>query len=123
MSKANNKNVSDSDTNIHAAETTGAITETATENKPPNDGGTSFVYIGAALPDGRLKSNTVLVGAYAEITEYYKDVIKDYPAVAKLIVPVAQLAQSRDRAQKSGNILNRYNQEIVAAIKARGEKE
>jgi len=122
----NTKNVSDSDTTQTTTETVAdnaAETTPAPAPKPLYEGIKNFVYVGTALPGGRLKSNTVLVGTYAEITEYYKDVIKEYPGVAKLIVPTARLAESREKVQKSGNLLNKYYQEIAEAIKAKGVDE
>jgi len=116
MSK--NKNVSDSDTNNPAAET-----ENAAVNTGRYEGVTNFAYIGPSLPGGRLKSNTVLCGTYAEITEYYKEAIELYPSAARLIVPVARLAESREKIKTSGNLLYNYNEEIAAAIKTKGVEE
>jgi hypothetical protein len=114
---SNKKPVSDSDTN----NVTAAAEATApTNRKPLRNEAKSFVYIGPALLGGKLKSNTVIRGTYAEITEYYKEVIAECPNVAKLIVPVARLADSREKAQKSGNVLYQYCQEIAAAITAEG---
>jgi len=122
---AKNKTVSDSDTNTTAAgaENAGATAAPPTNGKPLHEGIKTFVYIGPALPNGRLKSNTILSGTYAEITEYYNDVITLYPKIARLIVPVVQLAESREKVQKSGNLLYNYHQEIAAAIAPKGEDE
>jgi len=125
MSKQNDKTVSDSDTKTPAAEAVNTETAPAvpTDAAPKNEGATTFAYIGPALPNGRLKSNTILVGTHAEITEYYKETIELYPSVAKLIVPVSRLAESREKAEKSGNLLNKYCQEVAEAIKPKGEDE
>jgi len=132
----NTKNVSNSDTDTAAAEAAATTTEevtpetaaeeTAAETKPATvqyEGVTNFVYIGASLPNGRLKSNTVLIGTYAEITEYYKEAIELYPPVAKLIVPVSQLAESREKAKKGGNLIHKYCQEVADLITPKGEEE
>ena len=121
----NKKDVSDSDTintagNTEAAAPAGATTA---DKKPMYDGGTNFAYIGPSLPGGRLKSNTVLGGTYAEITEYYKEAIDLYPSVAKLFVPVSRLAESREKAEKGGNLINRYYNEVAAAIVPKGDEE
>ena len=114
---SNKKTVSDSDTTTNAP-------EGATPNgKGRYEGVTNFAYIGPSLPGGKLQSNTVLCGTYAEITEYYKDAIEIYPSAARLIVPVTRLAESREKIKTSGNLLYNYNTEIAAAIKARGEEE
>jgi hypothetical protein len=41
-------------------------------------------------------------------------------------VPVSRLAESREKAKKGGNLVNKYYEEVAAAIKANkteGEKE
>ena len=124
----NTRNVSETDTNAPAesvVENTqpAPAGETPAANKPLYEGVTRFVYIGAALPQGKLQSYKVLIGTYAEITEYYKETIAEYPGVEKLIVPAERLAESREKAQKSGNLLYKYCQEVAETIKAKGEKE
>jgi len=107
-----NKNVSDSDTSAMPV-----------EKKPMYDKITSFAYVGVSLPGGRLKSNTILHGTYAAILEYYKEVIELYPGVEKLIVPVVKLAEAREKLRSGGNLLNKYNQDVIAAIKTNTEQE
>jgi hypothetical protein len=108
-------NVSDSDTKkapsegAKAAGKSGAVT--------------AFVYAGPSLPGGRLKSLTTLNGTYKQITDYYKESIALYPNVARLIVPVAQLAEIRKKTQTSGNIIYNYYNEITAEIKAKGAEQ
>ena len=94
-----------------------------TDIKPMYNGITHFAYVGVSLPNGRLKSNAVLCGTYAEITEYYKETIALYPGLEKLIVPVSRLAESREKIKNGGNLFNKYNQDIAAAIKAKAEQE
>ena len=121
----NQNNVSDLDTENteSAAETTQANTHSAPPEGERYKGVTTFAYIGPSLPGGRLKSNTVLSGTYAEITGYYKEAVTLCPSVAKLIVPVSQLAQSREKTQKSGNIMHKYYMDVVAAINTKGEEK
>ena len=119
----NNKNVSNSDTTTDAVDSP-AVEETAAETSAPQHGGDRhFVYVGPSLPNGRLKNGTVLIGSRKEITEYYKEAIELFPPVAKLFVPVAKLAESREKTQKSGNLIYKHCQEVAAAIKAKGEEE
>lgn len=132
----NKKGVSESDTtnttaeSLNTAENTAENatenTEAATVETPPAkaryEGITNFAYIGPSLPGGRLKSLTVLGGTYAQITDYYKEAITLYPGVARLIVPVARLAEAREKTQTSGNLMYNYYQEIAATIKAKGEE-
>lgn len=105
-------NVSDSDTKKAPSE------GVKTAEKP--GAATAFVYAGPSLPGGRLKSLTTLNGTYEQITDYYKEIIGLYPNVARLIVPVGQLAEVRKKTQTSGNIIYNYYHEITAAIKAKG---
>ena len=116
----NKKGVSDLDTenNVAAAGEPAAPTE-----KERYAGITKFVYVGPSLPGGRLKSNTVLSGKYAEITAYYKEAIALYPCAEKLIVPVIRLADAREKTQNGGNAMNKYYQEVAAAIEAKGEEK
>lgn len=126
MAKNNQSNVSETDTiNAAATETTqneGSGTAAPTE-KARYEGVTAFVYVGPSLPGGRLKSNTVLSGTYAEIAEYFKDAIALHPSVARLIVPVSRLAEAREKTQNSGNAMYKYYTEVTAAISAKGEEK
>ena len=121
MAKITQNNVSDSDTKT-AVETAAPTEGTQTDNKL-YDGVTNFVYIGPSLPGGKLKSYTVLNGTFAEIKEFYNEAITLYPSVLKLIVPVSRLAESREKAEKSGNILHKYCEDVSTEIKTKGENE
>lgn len=114
---ATNKKVSDSDT-----ENTVATTTPPEAERERYAGLKTFAFVGPSLPGGKLKSNTVLNGTYAEITEYYKDAIALYPSAEKLIVPVARLAEAREKTQNSGNVMYKYYQELAAAIQAKGDE-
>lgn len=127
----NNKPVSEPDT-ISAAEAETAVVgeekDTAPATPQPTgktkyEGVTTFAYVGPSLPGGKLKSNTVLSGTYAEITAYYAEAITLYPGVERLIVPVARLAEAREKTQSSGNVMYKYYTEIAAAINAKGAEK
>lgn len=124
------KTVSDSDTTAesvttaeNAAESMEAATADTALIKARYEGVRNFVYIGPSLPGGRLKSLTVLSGTYAQIADYYKETIALYPSIERLIVPVARLAEAREKTQTSGNLMYNYYQEIAAEIKAKGEEK
>lgn len=127
------KTVSDSDTTNtaaesvttaeNAAESMEAATADTTPVKARYEGVRNFVYIGPSLPGGRLKSLTVLSGTYAQIADYYKETIALYPSIERLIVPVARLAEAREKTQTSGNLMYNYYQEIAAEIKVKGEEK
>lgn len=124
------KTVSDSDTTAesvttaeNAAESMEAATADTALIKARYEGVRNFVYIGPSLPGGRLKSLTVLSGTYAQIADYYKETIALYPSIERLIVPVARLAEAREKTQTSGNLMYNYYQEIAAEIKEKGEEK
>ena len=100
----------------------------ATEETPPPvkksiyDGVTNFAYVGPSLPGGMLKNNTILNGTHEQITEYYKEAVEQFPSVGRLFVPVARLAESREKLLRGGNLISRHFQEVAAAI-AKMEKE
>ncbi len=78
---------------------------------------TAFVYIGPSLPSAKLMANTVVRGTRKEVLEYYKDVIEHYPNVGKLIVPIDKLAESRAKVRTSGNVLNKYYNDLSSRAK------
>jgi len=128
----NSNNVSNSDTPNNAPEETANVAATVEApppkkarptEKPRFEGETRFIYAGPSLPGGRLASHTILNGTYAEIVDYYKDAIAEYPNVARLIVPAARFAETRDKTRTSGNILYNWYTEIATAIKAKGAVE
>ena len=85
------------------------------------DNTTTYVYIGPSLPGAKLMTNTVLSGTRKEISDYYKDVIEQYPNVARLIVPVDKLSESRTKARTNGNILHKYYNDLVSQIQERSD--
>lgn len=82
----------------------------------------TMVYIGPSLPAGWLKSNRVFTGTMPEIEEDLKAVLEKYPAAKKLLVPVGQLADKKEKARTPGNILNKYYSDIVSDIAAHERK-
>lgn len=80
---------------------------------------TKFVYIGPSLPRGTLNHNAVFDGTMEEITEYLSGVLKDYPQVKRLIVPVHRLGEASAKARTPGNILHKYYNDIASAVSGR----
>jgi hypothetical protein len=123
---AKNNNVFDSETEKTEAADVNAAETRATAAPPAKgrySGITNFAYVGPSLPGGRLKSLTVLNGTYEQVAEYYREAIELFPTVAKLIVPVANLAESREKIEKGGNLMSKQYQELTAEIKARGDEK
>lgn len=79
-------------------------------------------YIGPTLPAGRLKCNKIFEGTMTEIKKELGEVLKDYPLVEKLLVPVDKLGEKKDKAKTPGNILNKYCSDINSLMAARGYK-
>lgn len=83
----------------------------------------TLVYIGPTLPAGQLKANKIMVGTLDEIKEDLKTVLEKYPLVEKLLVPVEQLAEKKDKVKTAGNVLNKYYSDTVSTIAANEAKE
>lgn len=81
-----------------------------------------FIYIGPTL-NGKLKSNTVLQGNIEEITNYLSDVIKEYPQIKSLIVPISKLPEQKQKVRTPGNILYKYYSDIVSTMKIDSKEE
>ena len=81
-----------------------------------------LVYIGPTLPKATLKSNRIFEGTREEIKKELKEVLEKFPLVEKMLVPVANLAEKKDKVRSAGNILNKYYSDLVLAVAA-GEKE
>ena len=60
----------------------------------------TLVYIGPQLPKGKLKTNKIMIGTEEEIKTELKEVLSEYPLVEKMLVPVEQLAEKKDRAKR-----------------------
>lgn len=109
----NSKNVSESDTKTNGT--------TTADIKEQNGG--KYVYIGPSLPNEKLITNTIISGEKKEIVEYYKEVIEHFPNVERLIVPVERLADCRTKIRSSGNVMNKYYNDLVEQIRQKGAAE
>lgn len=83
----------------------------------------TYIYIGPKLPAGKLKSNAIFIGTRQAIKTELAAVLEEYPLVDRLIVPVEQLAEKKDKVRTAGNILNKYYSDIVSTIEANRAKE
>lgn len=99
----------------------GAQTQPRTENKEPDT--VKLVYIGPSLPKAMLKSNTVFEGTKEGIKKELAEVLEKFPLVEKLIVPVKELGEKKEKVRTAGNLLNKYYSDIVSAASAMIEKE
>lgn len=97
--------------------------ENGANKKPKKAEKVTLVYIGPQLPKGKLKTNKIMIGTEEEIKAELEEVLAEYPLVEKMIVPVAQLAEKKDRVKTPGNIMNKYYSDITALIAANEAKE
>lgn len=81
-----------------------------------NEGAANYVYIGPSLPGAKLMANAVLYGTRKGISEYCKDVFERYPLAEKLIVPVERLSENRAKVHTSGNVLNKYYNDLLKQV-------
>ncbi len=99
----------------------GAQTQPQTANKEPDT--VKLIYIGPTLPKAMLKSNRIFEGTREEIKKELAEVLEKFPLVERLLVPVAELAEKKDKVRTAGNILNKYYSDIVSSASAMLAKE
>lgn len=81
------------------------------------------MYIGPSLPAGALKANAVFYGTKEEILKELDATIKKIPQVEKMLVPVSELAEKKEKVKTTGNILNKYYSEIQSITAHNSETE
>lgn len=111
----------DNSTNETENAVNGAQTQPQTADKEPDT--VKLVYIGPSLPKAMLKSNRIFEGTREEIKKELAAAIEKFPLVEKLLVPVAELAEKKDKVKTAGNILNKYYSDITSSASAMLEKE
>lgn len=79
-----------------------------------------LIYIGPSLPKAMLKSNKIFQGTKEDIKKELEEVVKKFPLVEKLLVPVNELAEKKDKVRTAGNILNKYYSDLASAAHAAG---
>lgn len=82
-----------------------------------------LIYIGPSLPKAMLKSNRIFEGTKEEIKEELAAVLEKIPLVEKMLVPVTELAEKKDKVRTAGNILNKYYSDIASSTSAMLTKE
>lgn len=99
----------------------GAQTQPQTANNEPDM--VKLIYIGPSLPKAMLKTNRIFEGTRAEIKKELATVTDKLPLVERLLIPVAELAEKKDKVRTAGNILNKYYSDIASSAPAVLEKE
>lgn len=80
----------------------------------------TLIYIGPSLPAWRLKNNQIFVGSRQEIEKELEGVLKKYPFAGRLLIPVGQLAEKKEKVRTYGNILNKYYSDIASSEAEKG---
>ena len=99
----------------------GAQTQPQTAENEPDT--VKLIYIGPSLPKAMLKSNKIFEGTREEIKKELAGVLEKFPLVERLLVPVAELAEKKDKVRTAGNVLNKYYSDIASSASAMLAKE
>lgn len=100
---------------------------TATENAAEKANTTSetvkLIYIGPNLPKAMLQCNKIFEGTAEEIDKELANVLEKFPLVRKMLVPISELAEKKDKVRTAGNIYNKYYADLKAATLAHLDRE
>lgn len=82
-----------------------------------------LAYIGPNLPKAMLQCNKIFEGTQKEIKNELAGVIEKFPLVEKMLVPISELAEKKEKVKTAGNIYNKYYADLSAARLAYLERE
>jgi hypothetical protein len=82
----------------------------------------TVIYIGPSLPHAMLKCNRIFKGTMEAIKKEIAGVLEKYPLVERLLVPVSQLAEKKDKVKTAGNVLNKYYADILSQMAANAKE-
>ena len=82
----------------------------------------NYIYIGPTLPNGLMKTATLIQGTRKQVEEYAAPAAAFCPEVLKLIVPTEKLREANERLKKAGALSVRYKQVQNAVAAARGKE-
>ena len=105
-----------------ATESTTA-TEKAVETANTQLENVKLIYIGPNLPKAMLQCNKIFEGTKEEVNKELAGVLEKFPLVEKMLVPISELAQKKDKVRTAGNIYNKYYSDLKAAALAYVDKE
>ena len=80
-------------------------------------------YIGPNLPKAMLPCNKIFEGTDKEIEEELSFILEKFPLVRKMLVPISELADKKDKVKTTGNVYNKYYSDLKAAALAYAEQE
>ncbi len=103
----------------------GTDTTTAAEgeqNAPQEAEPEKLVYVGPQLPRGRLKTNKIFEGTRDQIlaSPEMAEVLKRYPLVKNMLVPVSKLAEAKQKIAAGGNALHKFYADIASLAATEG---
>ena len=80
------------------------------------------MYVGPQLPNGRLKTNKVFEGTREQIlaSPEMEEVLKRYPLVKNMLVPVSKLAEAKRKIAAGGNALHKFYADIASLAATEG---
>ena len=95
--------------------------ETA-QDAPQAEEAEKLVYVGPQLPRGRLKTNKIFEGTRDQIlaSPEMAEVLKRYPLVKNMLVPVSKLAEAKQKIAAGGNALHKFYADIASLAATEG---
>ena len=94
----------------------------AVQNAPQEAEPEKLVYVGPQLPRGRLKTNKIFEGTRDQIlaSPEMAEVLKRYPLVQNMLVPVSKLAEAKRKIAAGGNALHKFYADIASLAATEG---
>ena len=94
----------------------------AAQDAPQAEEAEKLVYVGPQLPRGRLKTNKIFEGTRDQIlaSPEMAEVLKRYPLVKNMLVPVSKLAEAKQKIAAGGNALHKFYADIASQAAAEG---
>lgn len=94
----------------------------AVQNAPQEAEPEKLVYVGPQLPRGRLKTNKIFEGTRDQIlaSPEMEEVLKRYPLVKNMLVPVSKLAEAKQKIAAGGNALHKFYADIASLAATEG---
>ena len=94
----------------------------AAQDAPQAEEAEKLVYVGPQLPRGRLKTNKIFEGTRDQIlaSQEMAEVLKRYPLVKNMLVPVSKLAEAKQKIAAGGNALHKFYADIASQAAAEG---
>ena len=94
----------------------------AAQDAPQAEEAEKLVYVGPQLPRGRLKTNKIFEGTRDQIlaSPEMEEVLKRYPLVKNMLVPVSKLAEAKQKIAAGGNALHKFYADIASLAATEG---